>query len=174
MSSSNNNKNDNSNKDGSIDGCGCCDECAFKLNTYIERAFCAVGYYVGQWPYMVIGLVLLFLSLCCIGFAFTEIETNLFDLWTPTDSPLFDEQQYVDYYWKDAASGLLITTVVAKSGDDTNILRQEYIDEWFQIHLDLYTQMPTKQYSYVASDNSVQQITFGLRPGTEFYAYSHF
>ena len=83
-----NNYNDNNNNRG--DGIfACCTPCclwlnnlAFRINGYIEEAFCAVGYIIGQWPVIILSLVLLFLGLCCIGFAFLEIERDIFNLWT--------------------------------------------------------------------------------------------
>lgn len=150
--------------------CGCCNVWAGKLNEYIERAFCAVGYIVGQWPYIVLGLVLLFLGLCCFGFIFTEIETNIFDLWTPTDSPVFEEGEFIDFYWRDNSYGLLVISGYAKEGEDTNILNEEYLNQWYQIHLDLVTRLPKKNFSYTSSfDNSPQTATFGYFAGILFY-----
>eukprot|EP01084_Bolivina_argentea_P056469 103365_1 len=157
-------KNNNDNDQGGCACCSCCDTCALKLNNYIEKAFCAVGWYIGAWPYMVIGLVLLFLSLCCFGYIFLENETDLFNLWTPTDSPVFDEKEFIDFYWGDKDYGLIIITGYAKEGEHTDILSDEYLQQWYQIHIDLATKLPTKEYPYTALDNSQQTATFGYFP----------
>ena len=151
--------------------CGCCNETALKINGYIEKAFCAVGYIIGQWPYVVIGLVLLFLGFCCFGFLFTTIETDIYTLWTPTDQPVFDEQEFIDFYWSDKDYGLLVISGYSKNGEDTNILSEEYMRQWYEIHLDLANNLPTKQYPYVASDNSEQYLTFGYFAGIQYISY---
>ena len=158
---------DNNTDDGGV--FACCNTCALRLNEYIEKAFCAVGYIVGQWPYIVLGLVLVFLGLCCFGFVFTEIETNIFDLWTPTDSPVFEEGEFIDFYWSDKDYGLLVVSGYAKDGEDTNILSEDYLSQWYQIHLDLATNLPKKNFTFTGTDNSEQHVTFGYFAGIMSY-----
>ena len=172
MSQNNDRDDDNYNESGEgFACCGCCNDIALKINEYIEKAFCAVGYIVGQWPYIVLGLVLLFLGLCCFGFLFVSIETNIFDLWTPTNSPVFEEGEFIDFYWGDKDFGLLVISAYSKDGEDTNILNEEYLTQWYQIHLDLATRMPTKDYTYVGEDNSEQTVTFSYFAGMLIYIY---
>ncbi len=62
--------------------------------------------------------------------------------------------------------GLLLVSAYAKAGEDTDILSDKYLQQWYQIHIDLATKLPTKQYPYIANDNSEQFATFGYFPGT--------
>ena len=164
MSSNNNNnkEDDNSNE---ICGCACCYQCSGALNEKIEKAFCAVGYIVGQWPYIVLALVLIFLGLCCIGFEFLEFESNIYNLWTPTDSDVFREAEFIDAFWSDKDYGLLVISGVAKEGDYTNVLNEDYLEAWYQIHLDFATRLPQKEYIYTDTDGNSQTITLGYFAG---------
>lgn len=147
------------NKKDEDDGAfACCDTCAMTLNGYIEKAFCAVGFYVGQWPYLILALVLIFLAICCIGLAFVVVETNIYNLWTPTDSPVFQEEEFINFYWSDNDYGLLLITGVSKEGEHTNILSEEYMEQWYELHLDLFNNLPHKNYTYTPSDGGAQKI----------------
>jgi len=164
MSSTNDNDNKNNNEAEESGACGCCNNIALKVNSFIEKAFAAVGFYIGKYPTSVLILVITFLGVLCLGYAFTAFTTDIFDLWTPTDSEVFSEREFINEYWSDAGFGLLIISGVSKKGEDVSILSEEYMSDWYQLHLDLAANLPTKDYSYLAADNSPQTTTFSYFP----------
>jgi len=141
-----------------------CDDIALQVNAGIEKVFAGIGLVVGRYPYWVLSTVCIVLGACCIGFATITIEDDIFELWTPTDSPVVKEKKFVDKYWKESDTGLLIISGYAKAGTDTNILSEEYIREWHETHLYIIANQPKKNYTYEKTDSSQAVITFSLFP----------
>ena len=59
-----------------------------KVNDGMENSFGSIGRCVARCPYIVLGTVvsILILFICLIP-VYAESEDDLFELWTPTDSP---------------------------------------------------------------------------------------
>eukprot|EP01084_Bolivina_argentea_P201675 344702_1 len=63
------------------------------FNHLIELTFEFIGVMISQCPYICCISVLVFTIILSVGVFFIEFEENIFDLWTPTDSPIFGERE---------------------------------------------------------------------------------
>lgn len=133
-----------------------------KINTAIEHVFEKLGEAVAKCPVIVLILNVVILIGLSFGLLNFEVETNIFDLWTPTDSPIFDERDFIDEYWSDKDYGLVVLTAHAKTGFDTNIMETKYLEEWLELHLRLQAELPHRNFTYLGADNETYyNIEFG-------------
>ena len=159
------NNNDNNSNNNNINNNDCSYWCCIgAINYYIESFFELLGQFIGAFSYQVLSIVLILLIGLSFGLIGLEFETDLFELWTPTTSKVRLEREFISEYWEDQNTGLLLWSGVSKNGFDTNILSDEYIDEWFSIHLDIFSQLPKKIYTW--NDNNGNEYTkeFGYIP----------
>ena len=131
------------------------------FNHSIERLFEIIGILIAQCPYICGCAVLLMTLTLSMGIFFIEFETNIFDLWTPTDSPIFSEREFIRNYWSQKDYGLNILTAIPKNGMDQNIVTDDNLNEWFRFHIDFRLNLPKKTYTWNEGNNSVE---FGYFP----------
>ena len=138
------------------------------INHLIEILFENIGILISKFPY----ICLIFIVLVTLGISsqifFIKFEESIFDLWTPTDSPIFKEREFIKKYWSTKDYGLNIISGVHKDNNidndiDINILDDKYLNEWFNFHINYRKNLPKKEYTYI-KNGTQYSVLFGYFP----------
>eukprot|EP01083_Nonionella_stella_P097106 272962_1 len=66
-----------------------------KVNVEIERAFSRAGFFIGQWPWAVLGCLVVVYGVLASGLYRAESNTDILDLWTEKNSRLRPETDFI-------------------------------------------------------------------------------
>ena len=105
----------------------------------MERGFERLGRFVAKYPLVVIILCLLWSGLSCIGFIFTTVSTNTYDIWdtNPTKNPAGSQSvAHKEWISKLFGDNLHTHTLIfsATDLDEGNILSPEALKVMLEIH----------------------------------------
>eukprot|EP01084_Bolivina_argentea_P081338 147291_1 len=131
------------------------------FNHLIEATFETIGAMVAKCPYVCCASVLVFTLVLSFGVFFIEFEDNIFDLWTPTDSPIFKEREFISRYWSQKDYGLNIMTAVSKDGLNEEILNENNLNEWLEFHINYRLNLPKKTYTWTDDNEATHSVEFG-------------
>eukprot|EP01084_Bolivina_argentea_P056470 103369_1 len=141
--------------------CACCDNMTRKINLAIEDAFYKLGLWIGKCPCIVLIITLAILILCCIGLGNLQLEQDITNLWTPTDSPIWEENKFIDKYWGNDGGGLFVFVAESKNAGG-NIFSSQHLSEWYDFNIKLKTDIPTIDYKFENENEEIETLTFGL------------
>ena len=117
----------------------------------MERGFERLGRFVAKYPLVVIILCLLWSGLSCIGFIFTTVSTNTYDIWdtNPTKNPAGSQSvAHKEWISKLFGDNLHTHTLIfsATDLDDGNILSPEALKVMLEIHKSISRERQTVSF----------------------------
>ena len=117
----------------------------------MERGFERLGRFIAKYPLVVIILCLLWSGLSCIGFIFTTVSTNTYDIWNtnPTKNPAGSQSvAHKEWISKLFGDDLHTHTLIfsATDLDEGNILSPEALKVMLQIHRSISRERQTVNF----------------------------